>query len=92
MGTLRKDWQLALDAKLKQERTLAAQAVGVEIVHQAGKRLLSHVIGEYNAETKKHKAKRTHAAYNLTLALFQDATLGRATRVLWHGSRPDGKV
>jgi hypothetical protein len=42
--------------------------------------------------TKKHKAKRTHAAYSLTLALFQDATLGRATRVLWHGSKPDGKV
>jgi hypothetical protein len=67
------DWQLALDAKLKQERVMAAQAVGVEVVHQTGKRLLSDAIVEYNAETNKHKAKRTHAAYSLTLALFQDA-------------------
>ena len=68
-----KDWQLALDAKLKQERAMAAQAVGVEVVHQTGKRPLSDAIVEYNAETKKHKAKRTHAAYSLTLNLFQDA-------------------
>jgi hypothetical protein len=31
---------------------MAAQAVGVEIVHQTGKRLLSHVIVEYNAEPR----------------------------------------
>jgi hypothetical protein len=55
MGTLGKDWQLALDAKLKQERAMAAQAVGVEIVHQTGKRLLSHVNVEYNAEQRSIK-------------------------------------
>ena len=68
-----KDWQLALDAKLKQERVMAAQAVGVEVGQQTGKRLLLDAIAEYNAETKKHKARRTHAAYRLTLALLQDA-------------------
>jgi hypothetical protein len=69
-----KDWQLALDAQLKQDRAMAAaQAVGVEVVQETGKRRLSDAIVEYNAETKKQKAKRTHAAYRLTLALFQSA-------------------
>lgn len=68
-----KDGQLALDARLKRERSGAAEAVGVDIVHDTDKRLLSKAIAEYNAEIKAHKSKRTHAAYRLTLSLFKDA-------------------
>lgn len=68
-----KDGQFALGARLKRERSGAAEAVGVGIVHDTDKRLLSKAIAEYNAEIKAHKSKRTHAAYRLTLSLFQDA-------------------
>jgi integrase/recombinase XerD len=68
-----KDWQLALDARLKRERSFAAEAVGVQVVHDAEKRRVSYAVAEYLAEIKTHKAKRTHNAYRLTLALFQEA-------------------
>jgi integrase/recombinase XerD len=69
-----KDWQLALDARLKRSRVVAAEAVGVQVVHDTEKRRVSDAIAEYNAEIKTHKSKRTYNAYRLTLALFQDAT------------------
>jgi hypothetical protein len=68
-----KDAQLALAEQLKQEKSLAARAVGIQLVEDvpAPKRtLLSEAVAEYLAEIKESKAPKTFLAYSLTMRLF----------------------
>jgi integrase len=68
-----KDAQLALAQQVKQEKSLAARAVGLQLVEDvpAPKRtLLSEAVTEYLAEVKESKAPKTFLAYSLTMKLF----------------------
>ena len=71
------DAQVALEAKKKRERILAAQADGISVVDdtptQSNLRPLTEAVAEYLAETKIHKSKKTYAAYSLTLSLFSES-------------------
>lgn len=68
-----KDWQLAQDAQRKKERALAAEAVGVQVIHDSGKRRIADEVKTYLGEIKAHRSKRTYDAYLLTLTIFQQA-------------------
>jgi hypothetical protein len=66
------DPQLALTEKQKREKSLGAQAVGVEVVDDAAAAttmngtLITDAIAEYLAEVKEAKAQKTLLAYTLT--------------------------
>lgn len=81
---LTSDAQQVMTAQKRMEIRLRAAAEGVELAPKptepddepesaGGSRLLSECIDEYLAEVKAHKAKKTHAAYCETLALFRES-------------------
>ena len=75
------DPQLALIAKSKRERMLAARAAGLEVSdtdadnnlpsNPGSSTPLPNAIEEYLSEIKTHKSQKTFAAYNATLLGFQ---------------------
>lgn len=87
------DPQIALDAKRKKERVLAAIAAGVAVLENDGAEealpepeaspsaeagtLISDAIGEYLAEVGLQKAPATYVAYEHTLRLFRESCKDR---------------
>jgi integrase/recombinase XerD len=71
------DAQLALIAKLKREKSLAAKAAGVTVVDDEpqapSKTDLREAVAEYLEEVSVHKSKKTFFAYSLTLKLFLES-------------------
>jgi hypothetical protein len=71
------DAQFALIAKLKREKSLEAKAAGVSVVEDeaeaASETSLTDAVTDYLEEVKAHKAKKTDAAYSLTLKLFSES-------------------
>ena len=94
------DPQVAVEQKIRRERTLAAQAAGVmpvdETPEDAPVTSLLTKVREYLKETKDHKARRTYLAYRLSLGSFSkscDAPLEKVSRdhiMTWIGAMKGG--
>jgi integrase/recombinase XerD len=70
------DPQLAMLEKLKTERALSAQAVGVSVEGfgtEPKRTPLDQVVSEYLLEVSAHKSKKTFDAYSLALRLFRQS-------------------